>query len=278
MLVESLILYLEKIKRLTFLVFSSLVLVTWHSSIEYPICYSTGSQSSTTILKSYTSANLKIIMNNLILSNERPTKRARRSDNDSQCDACTRLFSQLSLPKLNSEAGLAHQTRVACEASIRNGCDLCSLVLKLAVDEFGSRWGRHEPIVFRNFSPVRGPRAPIYTLQGTIENGDGCITLYPFAKHGIAIFPHLTVSLCWSVFTRRPARYISIAKADFEGRTKLTSYQRSQETSVRMSKSRQTHWRTRRMPLLKRHRPSDQSLTSRHQWRGCLSHSTPYQW
>ncbi|UZP36445.1 hypothetical protein NXS19_004261 [Fusarium pseudograminearum] len=121
--------------------------------------------------------------NNLILSNERPKKRARRSDNDSQCGACTRLFAQSSLPKLNSKAGLAHQTRDACEASIRNGCDLCSLILKQAFDGFGSRWGSHEPIVFRNFSPVRGSRAPIYTLRGTIENGDGCITLYPFAKH-----------------------------------------------------------------------------------------------
>lgn len=115
-------------------------------------------------------------------SNERPTKRARRSGTDSQCGACTRLFSQSSLPKLNSKTGLAHQTRNACEASIRNGCDLCSLILKLTVDEFGSRWGGHESIVFRNFNSIKGSRAPIYTLRGTLESEEGCITLYPFAK------------------------------------------------------------------------------------------------
>ncbi|KAM0490960.1 hypothetical protein ACHAP8_011026 [Fusarium lateritium] len=29
---------------------------------------------------------------------------------------------------------------------------------------------------------MEGPRTPIYTLRGIVENGDGCITLYPFAE------------------------------------------------------------------------------------------------
>ncbi|PTD02605.1 hypothetical protein FCULG_00009221 [Fusarium culmorum] len=116
-------------------------------------------------------------------SNEQPTKRARRSDTESQCGACTRLFSPSSLPKLNSKAGLAHQTRDACEASIRNGCDLCNLISKLAFDEFGIGWGHHEPIVFRNFNPLKGSRAAVYTLRGTLEDEQGFITLYPFVKH-----------------------------------------------------------------------------------------------
>ncbi|KAK6725127.1 hypothetical protein SNK04_003932 [Fusarium graminearum] len=126
-------------------------------------------------------------------SNEQPTKRARRSDEDSQCGACTRLFSQSSLPKLNSKAGLAHQTRNACEASIKNVCDLCSLICKLAVDEFGSRWGRHHgPIVFRNFNSIKGSRAAVYTLRGTLENEQGCITLYPFTEHDDPLGPSIS--------------------------------------------------------------------------------------
>ncbi|RGP79327.1 hypothetical protein FLONG3_2556 [Fusarium longipes] len=110
-----------------------------------------------------------------------PRKRIRRGDNEAQCDACRCLFSQASLPKLNSKDGLSHQTRRGCVASIGKDCDVCNLIFELATKEFGDKWENHEPIVFRNFNPLKGPEARLYTLKGVLKNRNGCITLRPFA-------------------------------------------------------------------------------------------------
>ena len=109
-----------------------------------------------------------------------PRKKARRTETNSQCAICIRLFSQSSLSKLNSR-GLAHLTRVQCTASSNKGCELCNIIHGLAVKEFGSRWTSHKRIVFKNLSPAK---SVIHVLRGSLKDEEGYINLYPFVKPG----------------------------------------------------------------------------------------------
>ena len=98
-----------------------------------------------------TSSRSAQMKNNHPPVNSPPRKKARRTEADSQCAACVRLFSQSSLSKLNAK-GLAHLTRHQCAASIKKGCVLLIFPCLSVNFEESQLIDEHEQ--YRKYSPI----------------------------------------------------------------------------------------------------------------------------
>lgn len=120
-----------------------------------------------------------------ISAEQNARKKPRNNAPCTRCSVCTRLFSQQGLRALNSEDGFFHQTREGFISNLES-CDLCSFIFGLASIEFDGVWAPNTHLIFRNSNESLDRRnLGVNALEGTLEDSDRAITIYPFMKESM---------------------------------------------------------------------------------------------
>ena len=139
-------------------------------------------------------------------------KRARLTESEFRCAACTRLFSSQGAQELQSDDGFIHRTRQGAEASAQEGCSLCDFLVRAGKEKFGKdrfdkyRWRAGTSIVFRSQSQSENQDALLTMLRGRVEGYDEVLTVYPFAKRGLKSFRDSYNTPSILISTRGPSR------------------------------------------------------------------------